>query len=84
MMMRTSTPAAKRLAQHGVTQADLARLLGRTQPSLSLALSGQRKFADGLETVIAALLAGKGMQPENALDEARAIRKLAETAESFT
>ncbi len=83
-MMRTSRPAADRLAQHGVTQTDLALLLGRTQPSLSLALSGQRRFADDLEPMIAGLLAGKGMPPENALDEAQAIRQLAETTGSST
>ncbi len=79
-MDKTSTSAANRLAKHGVSQTDLALLLGRTQPSLSLALSGRRKFADGLEPLIAALLTGKGMPPENALDEAQAIRQLAETS----
>ena len=83
-MKRTSNSAANRLAKHGVTQTDLALLLGRTQPSLSLALSGQRKFAEGLETIIAALLAGKGMRPESALHEAHAIRQLAETSEDRT
>jgi len=84
MMMQTSTPAADRLAQHGVTQTDLALLLGRTQPSLSLALSGQRKFTDGLEPVIAALLIGKGMKPDAALKEAGAIRRLAESRSNLT
>ena len=82
-MKRTSNSAANRLAKHGVTQTDLALLLGRTQPSLSLALSGQRKFAEGLETIIAALLAGKGMEPEDALNEASAIRRIAESPEGL-
>ena len=83
-MKRTSNSAANRLAKHGVTQTDLALLLGRTQPSLSLALSGRRRFADDLESVIAALLTGKGMRPESALDEAQAIRQLAETTGDLT
>ena len=78
-MKRTSNSAANRLAQHGVTQTDLALLLGRTQPSVSLALSGRRHFADGLEPLIAALLTGRGMQPDLALKEAEAIRRLAES-----
>ena len=83
MMMRTSNSAANRLAKHGVTQTDLALLLGRTQPSVSLALSGRRRFADDLESVIAALLTGKGMEPESALNEASAIRRIAESPEGL-